>query len=84
MSEWNQLLTRALVSQTQNLCCANPSLCVSLDTYVGDGLWVMLAAVLLGWLLEVCFSYQFAHLFHPYDRVAAYDCLLEFFAPFHQ
>lgn len=66
--EWSSLINKAVAEQANNLC-PEGDVCLTMDASVGPSLYVMCAVVVLGWAMELFFTFAFAQIFHPVEQV---------------
>lgn len=67
--EWDNFVNAALLTLTEGLAeSLCPSPCLTFNSTLEPIVGLMVVAVLIGWVLELLFTYAFAQTFHPIEQ----------------
>ncbi|GBG27997.1 Hypothetical Protein FCC1311_042202 [Hondaea fermentalgiana] len=75
IAEWDMFINKAIGTQAQDLCPSDDVVCLGMQSEILVGFYLLVVAVILGWVSEIFFTYGFAQAFHPVEHIWIADVL---------
>jgi len=69
IAEWGRFIDKAIGTQAEGLC--GLSNCLGMDAELEVGFYFAVVAAIMGWILELFFTFSFSQIYHPVEQVAA-------------
>mmetsp|Transcript_28190 Transcript_28190/g.45311 ORF Transcript_28190/g.45311 Transcript_28190/m.45311 type:complete len:620 (-) Transcript_28190:726-2585(-) len=73
-AEWDKLIEKTIGNMAQDYCEGVEN-CFSMTSRLMPGIYVMIAAFIMGWFSEVFFTYTYAQIFHPIEQTCSANAL---------